>query len=147
MTPDNPRPTVCWRPKPLPQWGIRRARHSDDQTDQRPRRLVWFQFIGDPGACGKAPAIHHTSVMREQDSALTAELLAMAAEQKEVVTRTGGGAVGPVPVEHRRQQREVFVRHADRLRDILQEHGWPTAEQVGSGAAHAAWIVAQHADT
>ena len=75
------------------------------------------------------------------------ELAAMLAEQKELMTRTGGGAVGVPSVEVRRQQREVFVRHADRLRQLLEEHGWPTADRVGPDAARAAWLVAQHADT
>jgi len=81
------------------------------------------------------------------DQELSAELLQMMAEQKELMSRTGGGAVGPVQPETKREQREVFVRHADRLKEILDVHGWPTADAVGPDAARGAWLIAQHADT
>jgi hypothetical protein len=42
----------------------------------------------------------------------------------------------------------MFVRHADRLKELLEkEGGWPTAGRVGEQAARAAWLIAQHADT
>ncbi|SFT33033.1 hypothetical protein SAMN05660657_00081 [Geodermatophilus amargosae] len=81
------------------------------------------------------------------DAALRAELEAMVDEQRELMTRTGGGSLGRRPVEARREQREVFVRHADRLEQLLADGGWPTADRVGEGAARGAWLVAQHADT
>ncbi|NEM05803.1 DUF6624 domain-containing protein [Geodermatophilus normandii] len=81
------------------------------------------------------------------DAALRAELEAMVDEQRGLMARTGGGSVGPTPVEARREQREVFVRHADRLEQLLTDSGWPTAARVGEGAARGAWLVAQHADT
>jgi hypothetical protein len=34
----------------------------------------------------------------------------------------------------------------DRLREIIDEHGWPTFELVGREGATAAWLIAQHAD-
>jgi hypothetical protein len=78
---------------------------------------------------------------------LSDELVAMMLEQKEVVLRTGAGAIGPVSVEEKREQREVFVRHADRLGELLANASWPTAAHVGEEAARAAWLIAQHADT
>ncbi len=41
----------------------------------------------------------------------------------------------------------MFVRHADRLRELIGAYGWPTATRVGEQAARGAWLVAQHADT
>jgi hypothetical protein len=35
---------------------------------------------------------------------------------------------------------------AARLRQIIDEHGWPTFDLVGKDGATAAWLVAQHAD-
>jgi hypothetical protein len=32
-----------------------------------------------------------------------------------------------------------------RLRQIVETHGWPTLSQVGEKAAHAAWLLVQHA--
>jgi hypothetical protein len=34
----------------------------------------------------------------------------------------------------------------DRLREIIDEHGWPTFDMVGREGATAAWLIAQHAD-
>ena len=83
--------------------------------------------------------------MVEQE--LADELVRLMTEQKELMQRTSAGDLGPVPPEVKRQQREVFVRHADRLKDLLETHGWPTAGRVGTEAARGAWLVAQHADT
>jgi hypothetical protein len=35
---------------------------------------------------------------------------------------------------------------AARLREIIDEHGWPTFDLVGREGARAAWLIAQHAD-
>ncbi|GAA2729020.1 DUF6624 domain-containing protein [Streptomyces nogalater] len=42
--------------------------------------------------------------------------------------------------------RRLTARHGDRLRQIMEEYGWPTADKVGEEAARAAWLIAQHAD-
>lgn len=42
--------------------------------------------------------------------------------------------------------RRLTTAHADRLAEIMAEHGWPTEALVGADAAKAAWLVAQHAD-
>ncbi|MFI2347072.1 DUF6624 domain-containing protein [Streptomyces sp. NPDC019443] len=42
--------------------------------------------------------------------------------------------------------RRLTARHGDRLNEIMDEFGWPTADLVGEEAARAAWLVAQHAD-
>ncbi|MGH9213783.1 MAG: DUF6624 domain-containing protein [Acidimicrobiales bacterium] len=34
----------------------------------------------------------------------------------------------------------------DRLREIIDEHGWPTHDLVGEDGASAAWLIAQHSD-
>ncbi|MBX7096254.1 MAG: hypothetical protein K1X89_00960 [Myxococcaceae bacterium] len=36
------------------------------------------------------------------------------------------------------------ARNAARLREILDQQGWPTADQVGEDGAEAAWILALH---
>ncbi|WP_425586299.1 DUF6624 domain-containing protein [Streptomyces sannanensis] len=40
----------------------------------------------------------------------------------------------------------LTARHGDRLNEIMDEYGWPTAELVGEEAARGAWLIAQHAD-
>ncbi len=37
-------------------------------------------------------------------------------------------------------------RHKNRLKEIIQEFGWPTRELVGTDGAIAAWIIVQHDD-
>jgi hypothetical protein len=34
----------------------------------------------------------------------------------------------------------------DRLREIVDEHGWPTCDVVGEDGNSAAWVIAQHSD-
>ncbi|MEV6347925.1 DUF6624 domain-containing protein [Actinoplanes sp. NPDC051851] len=42
--------------------------------------------------------------------------------------------------------RRVTVRNAERLAEILADHGWPAITEVGAEAARRAWLIAQHAD-
>jgi len=48
-----------------------------------------------------------------------------------------GEAIGSVETDRAR---------AERLKEIVAEHGWPTSELVGADGASAAWLIAQHAD-
>ncbi|MGQ0432263.1 MAG: DUF6624 domain-containing protein [Microthrixaceae bacterium] len=40
---------------------------------------------------------------------------------------------------------ELDRRHADRLKEIIDDHGWPGRSLVGRSGSHAAWLIAQHA--
>lgn len=42
--------------------------------------------------------------------------------------------------------RRVVARNADRLSEIMDGYGWPTAALVGVEGARRAWLIAQHAD-
>ncbi|MFE9013835.1 DUF6624 domain-containing protein [Streptomyces cyaneofuscatus] len=79
--------------------------------------------------------------MAHDVSALTAELTDMAATDH----RLAVGANSDNPAE-RLSWRRSTARHGDRLNEIMDEYGWPTAELVGEEAARAAWLIAQHAD-
>lgn len=48
-----------------------------------------------------------------------------------------GQAVGGVETDRER---------AERLREIIAQHGWPTPDMVGEDGSSAAWLIAQHAD-
>jgi hypothetical protein len=55
-----------------------------------------------------------------------------------------------LPPGHGMEQWEQLVEPVDRantarLREIVAEHGWPGHQLVGEEAAHAAWLLAQHA--
>ena len=41
---------------------------------------------------------------------------------------------------------EADRRHTARLKEIVSRHGWPTRALVGEEAAHAAFLLVQHAD-
>lgn len=75
------------------------------------------------------------------NESLARELIDMTDEDQRLVS----GALGD-DLEARLAYRRVTVRNADRLREILDEVGWPTISLVGAEAARRAWLVAQHAD-
>lgn len=74
-------------------------------------------------------------------AALAAELTDMAAADH----RSAVHASSDDPAEQLAWRR-LTARHGDRLGEIMDEYGWPTAELVGEEAARAAWLIAQHAD-
>jgi hypothetical protein len=41
----------------------------------------------------------------------------------------------------------VDAKHTARMKAIIAEHGWPGRSLVGEDGAHAAWLLAQHADS
>lgn len=76
-------------------------------------------------------------------TALSEELTAMAAADHEMAVT--GAANSDDPAEQLAWRR-LTARHGDRLNEIMDEVGWPTAALVGEDAARAAWLIAQHAD-
>ncbi|MGP4001762.1 DUF6624 domain-containing protein [Streptomyces sp. 8N706] len=74
-------------------------------------------------------------------AALAAELTSMA----EADHRASAFANSDYPAEQLAWRR-LTAHHGDRLDQIMDEHGWPTAELVGEDAARSAWLIAQHAD-
>ncbi|MFE7661768.1 DUF6624 domain-containing protein [Streptomyces celluloflavus] len=77
----------------------------------------------------------------ENITALAAELISMAAADQQNSYR----ANDEDPAEQLAWRR-LTARHGDRLNEIMDEYGWPTAELVGDDAARGAWLIAQHAD-
>lgn len=94
--------------------------------------------VGRRAPAGEAKLLGMTDPLARD---LAAELLEMAAEQRETVHLGTSDDVA-----ERLTWREVTVRHADRLSRIMDVSGWPTEDVVGPEAARAAWLVAQHAD-
>ncbi|MFF2952432.1 DUF6624 domain-containing protein [Kitasatospora sp. NPDC057965] len=72
---------------------------------------------------------------------VTAELTAMAAADHQGARRANSDD----PAEQL-AWRHLTAQHADRLSEIMDAHGWPTADLFGEDAARAAWLIAQHAD-
>ncbi|MEU0589007.1 DUF6624 domain-containing protein [Streptomyces sp. NPDC006132] len=76
-------------------------------------------------------------------AALAEELTAMAAADHE---KAVAGAAHSDDPAGQLSWRRLTARHGDRLSEIMDEVGWPTAALVGEDAARAAWLIAQHAD-
>ncbi|MFD0900410.1 DUF6624 domain-containing protein [Actinomadura sediminis] len=74
-------------------------------------------------------------------AALTAELRDMAAADHQSAVYANSDD----PAEQLAWRR-LTARHGDRLDEVMDEYGWPTADLVGEEAARAAWLIAQHAD-
>lgn len=81
---------------------------------------------------------------------LAEELLKRAAadqvvrEELMAFLQEGPGAQPPLPLVMRMLATDA--ENTERLQEILDEHGWPTRALVGEEAAHAAWLLVQHAD-
>lgn len=74
---------------------------------------------------------------------LSAELVAMADEDHRV--RDELIAEGVLYDGYQPRMRAVHDENAQRLREIIQAHGWPDRTQVGDRAAEAAWLIVHHA--
>jgi len=75
------------------------------------------------------------------DDVLARELITLTDEDRDLQA----GALSGDPAA-RLAHRRVTVRNADRLAEILDGPGWPTATMVGAEAARRAFLIAQHAD-
>jgi len=92
--------------------------------------LVGVVLVAGPGCSGAGGGGGAADV---GDPALRRELLEMqAADQAERASEPPEGWDDAVRTE--------------RLAEIIDEHGWPTRELVGSDGATAAWVIAQHSD-
>ncbi|MBH1938495.1 hypothetical protein I5Q34_30275 [Streptomyces sp. AV19] len=79
--------------------------------------------------------------MTDDEARLAGELVAMAAED-----HAATALAHSEDVAERLAWRRLTARHGDRLDEIMDGHGWPTADRFGADAARAAWLIAQHAD-
>ncbi len=48
--------------------------------------------------------------------------------------------------ERNQMDSTVDARHTERMKEIVDEIGWPTISKVGKDASHKAWVLVQHAD-
>jgi hypothetical protein len=86
-----------------------------------------------PPTSTPTPTLARTEpVVVEFDQALHDELVAML--ERDQSERTGA------PISEGDQAR------TDRLKEIIEQHGWPTIGLVGDDGEDAAWAIAQHSD-
>ena len=88
-------------------------------------------------ACGSSSSISQPELRKE--------LLALADEDQaaraSLVPDASGMLVGPEGAVE-----QVDARTTARMKAVLARHGWPGVRLVGEDAAHAAWLLVQHAD-
>ncbi len=92
--------------------------------------LVLLAACGGDDPSGASPSASPTQV--ELDQELQDELVAMMAADQEA--RMGGGSL------------DGDTERTERLKEIIEEHGWPTVDLVGEEGEEAAWVIAQHSD-
>ena len=78
------------------------------------------------------------------DAGLRDELLRRMERDQEVRTRVPPGE--PWPEEVVQECLVVDTDNTEFLKSVIAEHGWPGHDLVGEQAAHAAWLLVQHAD-
>lgn len=75
---------------------------------------------------------------------LTQEILAMAeADQRILQELAETGELGTI--EYHPRVREIHIKNTIRMKEIIEEYGWPGRDLVGQEGAEAAWMVVQHA--
>ncbi|HEY7311706.1 MAG TPA: DUF6624 domain-containing protein [Gemmataceae bacterium] len=74
---------------------------------------------------------------------LRRELLRRVKEDQDIrkeVLKAGSGETAS------RKMMEIDRKNTTRMKEILDQHGWPGKSLVGVDGAHAAWLLVQHAD-
>ncbi|MDX1514187.1 MAG: DUF6624 domain-containing protein [Gammaproteobacteria bacterium] len=70
-------------------------------------------------------------------------LLALAKRDEE--TRARLLEKGALYGDYAEEMQRVHRANAERLNQIIDEHGWPGVSEVGEAGSRAAWLIAQHA--
>ncbi|MER5327022.1 DUF6624 domain-containing protein [Streptosporangium roseum] len=78
------------------------------------------------------------------DAELREELLRRV--ERDQAVRTRGPAGEPLPRELAEEWDAVDIGNTAFLKEVIAERGWPGKDMVGETGAHAAWLLAQHAD-
>ena len=82
--------------------------------------------------------------MHDSNEPLRQEILAMAENDR--LVRQELAADGSLTNQgYHPRMAVVHERNADRLANIIQQHGWPGESLIGGDGAAAAWLIAQHA--
>jgi Family of unknown function (DUF6624) len=80
------------------------------------------------------------------DEELARELAEMAGRDQEIRPRRSGEFSPRISTDELIAWRRVDVTNTDRLREIVEDRGWPGRTLVGEDGAEHAWLLAQHAD-
>lgn len=79
----------------------------------------------------------------DMNNDLKEELILMAETDQRVLHELAkAGILGTV--EYHPSMREVHEGNTDRLKQIIEKHGWPDIDLVGAEGAEAAWLIVQH---
>jgi hypothetical protein len=127
-------------------------------------QFSWLLPVSIILACGQEPAVDSPAGRQgAQNEPLRRELMTMLREdqsaRESMLKRLGAAGVrlgssqaksDPAAMKTLQDEMEklktVDDRHRTRLQKIIEQHGWPGKSLVGANAAHAAWLIVQHAD-
>jgi hypothetical protein len=104
---------------------------------QQKRLLALAALIFTSASQANDAGVHSSIVSNRQ---LRVELLALGDGDRESIERSLSPSRDPKTEASKR------LRRIQKLKDIIQQYGWPTISLVGTDGASAAWIVVQHAD-
>lgn len=114
------------------------SQSADRLSETRPRPAIGLAILWSmafAGILGAAPS----------DPELRAELLKMGKADQEIRKQAfvpGAGKLDPV---HGAKMADLDRRHSRRLKEIVENHGWPTSQAIGKDGVHAAFLIVQHA--
>jgi len=94
------------------------------------------------GACGDADRPPSELAPEPWTPTLADELRAMGTVDQEV--RAGFGPESVADTAFMGRMARADSAHSRRLRELVEEHGWPRSSEVGPEAAEAAFLVVQH---
>ncbi|MBL7698633.1 MAG: hypothetical protein JNK79_10750 [Chitinophagaceae bacterium] len=77
------------------------------------------------------------------NTSLSLELIEMA--QQDIQLRSELAAEGSLFNGYHPKMKALHDKNAERLSAIVEQYGWPGKSKVGPEAAHAAWLILQHA--
>jgi hypothetical protein len=78
----------------------------------------------------------------EEDQQVRKEFIEWQRRNPKADLKDAKEADAPLP----RKMREIDHRNTERMKEIVERHGWPGKSLVGVDGAHAAWLLVQHAD-
>ena len=104
--------------------------------------FVFLATFGHPGQAGGAEKDKKANPKR--DDALRSEILKMVQEdqdaRKEIFKTPSPDAAAL------RRLADIDRKNTARMKEIIENKGWPGKSLVGGDGAHAAWLLVQHAD-
>jgi hypothetical protein len=91
----------------------------------------------------REPELHRELLRRvEEDQKVRKQFIEWLRKNPQADAKARKGSDVPIA----QTMREIDRRNTERMKEIVDRHGWPGKSLVGVDGAHAAWLLVQHAD-